>query len=160
MQAVLIVGGIAILLFLLAFKSKKRFGILGLALAGGATISEVWSYEISLIARIFKFGSNNASAVVVSAIILLLPALLLMLSSSPYKNLISRIFGSLAFSALAMAFLSKSMSQALPLDGAMKVYYLKIISLKELVIGVGLIIAILEIFFTKSHKHEGKSSKY
>lgn len=160
MQSILIIVGIALVLFVLAFKSKKRFGNLSLALAGGAVINEVWAYEISLVAGIFKFLPHDVNAFIVSTVVLLLPALLLMLNGVAYKNIITRFFGSFLFSLLALAFMAKSMTQILSLDGTMKVYYLKIISYKELVIGMSIIIAILEIFFTKLPKHDGKPSKY
>jgi hypothetical protein len=160
MQAIIIFSGISLALFSLSFFSKKRFGILGLALAAGAIISEVWAYEIILISGIFKFGSISLNSFVLSSLVILLPSLLLMLSGSSYKSTIGRILGSLAFTLLALAFLSESMTGILPIDGSMKDAYLRIVNEKGLIIGAGLILATLEVFFVKSPKIKERRSQH
>ena len=65
---------IIILLFFAAFITKKRFGLLGLALAAGSILSGIWSYEAGLIPSLFNIPSGSLTSAVVSSVIILLPA--------------------------------------------------------------------------------------
>ena len=47
MNVVIVVSIILVALFALAFFTKRRFGVLGLALAAGAMLSELWAAELT-----------------------------------------------------------------------------------------------------------------
>ena len=72
----------------------------------------------------------------------------------------SRIIGSILFTILALAFLLEPIGFALPLEGSSAYLYNQAVSYKELVISIGVILAIIDLFFTKpAHVAEKHSKK-
>ena len=45
-MALVIILGIAVVLFILAFLTKRRFGVLGLGLAAGVVLSQLWAVTL------------------------------------------------------------------------------------------------------------------
>ena len=149
------------MLFLLAFISKRRFGLLGLALAAGATLSTLWSYEAGLIvAGTGLVPKGLVTQAVTQSLVVLLPALLLLFHGYAYKDKIGRLVGSVLFAVLALAFLVEPIGQALPLEGFGATAYGWLKEYKNVIISIGLIAAITDLFFTKKakpeEKHKGK----
>lgn len=160
MIPILVFAGIAIILFAGAFLSRRRFGLLGLALTAGATLSTIWSYDAGLIVSgTGVFPEGVITQAVTQSLVVLLPAILLLFHGYSYKNSISRIIGSLLFTVLALAFLVEPISYALPLDGIGKVVYSNIRNYKDLIISVGVILAVVDLFFTKPAHLAEKSNK-
>lgn len=150
----------AALLFAGAFISKRRFGLLGLALAAGATLSTIWSYDAGLLVSSTGFiPEGPLTNAVTLSIIVLLPAILLLFHGYAYKNTLSRVIGSLLFTLLAVAFLVEPIGFALPLEGAGADVYAWIINYKEVIISVGIVIAVVDLFFTKPAVLAEKSGK-
>lgn len=161
MIPVVVFGGVAILLFLAAFISKRRFGLLGLALAAGATLSTMWSYDAGLVVSSLGILPEGViTQAVTQSLVVLLPALLLLFHGYAYKKLPGRIIGSLLFTVLALAFLVEPIGYALPLEGVGATIYSTIDEYKEVIISAGVIIAIIDLFFTKpvhlAEKAKGK----
>src|SRR6218665_3884594 len=124
MTPILILAGIAIVLFAGAFISKRRFGLLGLALTAGATLSTIWSYDAGLVVSSLGIVPEGAiTQAATQSLVVLLPAILLLFHGYAYKNMVSRIIGSLLFAILALAFLVEPISYAMPLDGMSGVVY-------------------------------------
>ena len=73
-----------------------------------------------------------------------------------YKNIILRIFGSLAFTVLAVAFLVEPIGYALPLSGSGADAYNYIKQYKDIIISIGVVLAVVDLFFTKRAKHVEK----
>ncbi|MAU34101.1 hypothetical protein CL689_01330 [Candidatus Saccharibacteria bacterium] len=155
MTVVLIFAAIAVVLFLAAFFSKRRFGLLGLALTAGATLSTIWSYDAGLLLSSLGVFPNGplTNAVALSAVVLL-PALLLLFHGYSYKSLIGRLVGALLFTLLALAFLVEPLEFALPLTGTAGQVYATINGYKDIIISAGVIIAVVDLFFTKPAKHD------
>lgn len=150
MVPIIVFAGLAVLLFTGAFISKRRFGLLGLALTAGATLSVIWSYDAGLVVSstgLVPEGPITQAAT--QSLVVLLPAILLLFHGYTYKNLPSRIVGSLLFTVLALAFLVEPIGYALPLTGTGADIYLAISANKDLIISIGVILAIVDLFFTK-----------
>lgn len=157
MIPIIIFGAVAIGLFLAAYISKRRFGLLGLALTAGATLSTLWTYDAGLlVASLGVVPEGELTQAITQSLVVLLPAFLLLFHGYTYKNPIMRIFGSLAFTVLALAFLVEPIGYALPLsgDGAMVYTYIK--QYKDVIISVGVVLAVVDLFFTKRAKHMEK----
>jgi len=152
--------GLALVLFIGAFLSKRRFGLLGLALTAGATLSTIWSDSAGLIISmtgLVPVGPlTNALAL---SIVVLLPAIVLLFHGYKYKSVFSRVIGSLLFTILAVAFLLEPIGFALPLEGTSAYLYHQAISYKDLVISAGVILAVVDLFFTKPAPKTDKDSK-
>lgn len=161
MNVVFVFGGLAVALFVAAFIMKRRFGLLGLALAAGSILSGLWSYDAGLlVGSLGIFPSGPLTTAVTLAIIVLLPAVLLLFHGYGYKSIVGRIFGASLFTLLALAFLVEPLGYALTLDGAGVDVYKWLVSNREVIIGVGMVIAVIDLFFTKPAHLADKKSKH
>lgn len=162
-MTVAILAGVAVGLFALAFISKRRFGLLGLALTAGATISTIWEYTAGImVSSTGLVPDGPLTQAIVQSLIVLLPAIVLLFHGYSYRNLFSRLVGSLFFTVLALAFLVEPIGNALVLQGAGADIYRQLVNYKDVIISIGVILAITDIFFTKSVRaleKEGKKHK-
>lgn len=155
MTVIIILAVIALLLFFGAFISRRRFGLLGLALTAGATLSTTWSYYAGLIiASTGLVPGGPITTAAASAAVVLLPAIVLLFHGYTYKNLFGRIIGSLLFTALALAFLIEPLESALVLTGSAADIYKVLEANKSLMISIGVVLAVIDLFFTKPAKNE------
>jgi hypothetical protein len=160
MQVSVVFIGLAVLLFLGAFISKRRFGLLGLALTAGATLSTLWSYDAGLlIASTGLVPVGPITNAVALSLVVLLPAIVLLFHGYKYKATFSRIIGSGLFTVLAIAFLLEPIGFALPLDGMSATLYKQALEYKDIVISVGVVLAVIDLFFTKPAHVSEKSGK-
>ena len=142
--------GIAIALFAAAFFSKRRFGLLGLALTAGATLSTLWSYDAGLIVSSTGLVPDGPiTNAVALAVVVLLPAILLFFHGYSYKGMFGRVVGSLLFTALALAFLTEPIGSVIALSGISQDVYNFIVANKSTIISIGVIFAVIDLFFTK-----------
>lgn len=162
MAPIIVFSAVAVVLFLGAFISRRRFGLLGLALTAGATLSTIWSYDAGLVvASTGLLPEGVITQAATQSLVVLLPAILLLFHGYAYKNIVSRIIGSLLFTALALAFLVEPIGYALPLDGFGATVYETLKSNKDIIISVGVILAVVDLFFTKpAPKSESSKKKH
>ena len=160
MEVILICVVIAVALFAAAFITKRRFGLLGLALAAGSILSGIWEYDAGLVASFFGIPTGPLAATAVSAVIVLLPAGVLLFHGDSYKSLVGRIIGASLFTLLASAFLIEPLAHVLMLQGLGADVFRWLLNNKNMIIGVGLIVAVIDLFLTKPahlairrHKH-------
>ncbi len=160
MEVILICLVIATVLFAAAFIAKRRFGLLGLALAAGSILSGIWEYDAGLVASLFGVPNSPLAATAVLSVIVLLPAGVLLFHGDSYKSLVGRIIGASLFTLLASAFLIEPLAHVLILQGFGADIFRWLLNNKNLIIGVGLIVAVVDLFLTKPahlairhHKH-------
>jgi len=106
MLTIAILGAAFALLFLLAFATKRRFGVLGLGLTAGALLSEYWTNGASSI--LHEQGVNLTVPPlesVVAIALTLLPVLILFSNGPSYHQKSQRLIGSLLFAAMAFLIL-------------------------------------------------------
>lgn len=150
MAPVVVFAGLAVVLFACAFISRRRFGLLGLALAAGATLSTIWSYDAGLVVSSTGLVPDGVmTQAVTQSLVVLLPAMLLLFHGYAYKNTMSRLVGALLFTALALAFLVEPIGYALPLEGVGAQVYDTLKAYKDVVISGGVVLAVVDLFFTK-----------
>ena len=153
---------VIIVLFAAAFITKRRFGVLGLALAAGTLMSELWTNELTPIvaeAGIFNSTVPPLSSIVAAALVLL-PAGLLLLSGPVYRTVRPRIVGSLAFAVLALTLLLEPMGMSLALEGVSRQVYDLITNNRTGIITAGLVFALIDILLTKTPKPPKDKSKH
>jgi hypothetical protein len=144
-------------LFVLAYMTKRRFGVLGLALAAGAMISTLWVGDLTpIIASAGLVLVQPPLESVVSAGLILLPAILLLFSGPVYKGKVQRIVGALAFTVLATALLLPPLGSALVIDDTAKPIYEAFFQYRPVIITVALIYALGDLLVTKTPKHRGQ----
>ncbi len=148
----MVVGGlfiaICVVLFVLAFITKRRFGILGLALAAGSLLSTQWTGE--LVRMIEQADTQFASlpvAGLVAAGLVVAPALLLLFSGPSYKGMLGRVIGSIAFTAFAALLIIEPLSSVFALSdiGAFILNIDKTYGVY--VVTVGVIASVLDLLF-------------
>ena len=160
MVVTLVFIGLALALFALAFISKRRFGLLGLALTAGATLSALWGDTASiLVSATGLIPSGSTTTAVALSVVVLFPAVVLLFHGYAYKDIFSRVIGSLFFTILAMAFLLEPVAHALPLEGMSASLFAQALTYKDAVISAGVVLAIFDLFFTKPKHSSDKDHK-
>lgn len=157
MNALMIFAVLLIVLFALAYVTKRRFGVLGLALCAGAILSAGWATTLTpwVAAQGVTFVSPPLSAVV-AALLTLLPAILLLFSGPTYAGKLQRIAGSAAFALLASVFLLGPLGEALVWDSTSAQVYQFLTDSGNVIIVVGIVMAITDVLMTQSPKHHKK----
>lgn len=156
MSAVVIFVIVLFILFVIAFASKRRFGMLGLALAAGSVLSSLCADDLTTIVR--EFGAALLSpplGAVVSAVLVLLPATALLMTGAKYKKVTHRIAGSLLFSVLGTALLLEPLGQALILQGPGRELFDVATLYQKYIVSIGIFLAVIELLITRSpNKHK------
>ncbi len=151
---------VLIFLFAIAFVAKKRFGLLGLALAAGYILSDVWGESVGIAASIAGLPDNSQTNAMVASVLILLPALLLMFHGYSYKSFLPRVFGALIFCVLAVTFILKSIGGNLVWDSSEISLYKTFTDYSDYVIGTGLAFSVIDLFFTKPAKKAEKGKEH
>ena len=140
---------VAVVLFIGSFAAKRRFGLLGLAMAAGSLLSGTWGYGVDLMINGIGFPSGLLTTAIVQSIIIMLPAGILLFHGYTYKTLFGRLVGSGLFTILATAFLIEPLGHVLVPHGLGANIYDWLVYNREMIIGVGLTLAVLDLFATK-----------
>jgi len=149
MNVALVFVAVLVILFVLAFLTKRRFGVLGLALAAGAMLSSLWAETLTpFIAQVGVMVDRPPLITLVSVALVLLPAVLLLFSGPSYRDMPMRFAGALCFAALALALLVEPLGSALVLTGDSKVVYDFFVENRVYIVTVGLILALVDLLMT------------
>ncbi len=140
---------VAAVLFIGSFMAKRRFGLLGLAIAAGSILSGIWSYGVELMVGGVGLPSGPLTTAVVQSTIIILPAGVLLFHGYTYKTLFGRVIGAGLFAILATAFLIEPLGHVLMPHGLGANIYSWLVDNRDMIIGVGLTLAVLDLFTTK-----------
>jgi hypothetical protein len=154
MTVVIIVLIIIAILFATMFFTKRRFGVLGLALTAGATLSGLWATDVTPFV-----ASSGVELIapplgsVVAAVMILLPAILLLFSGPTYSELWQKLVGSAAFALLALAFLLQPLGSALVIEGDGQKVYDFLVTYRTWIVTGGIVFALFDLLAIKSPRH-------
>jgi len=148
-SVVIVFAALAVLLFLSSYLTRRRFGLLGLALAAGSILSTLWGFDAGLVVSMLGFPSGTITTAVTLSLVVLLPAIVLLFHGHTYKTHLPRIIGSLLFTLLALAFLVNPLGHAFALSGTGANIYGYLVQYKDVIISIGLALAVVDLFFTK-----------
>lgn len=161
MNVVLVFGILAVVLFVGAYISKRRFGLLGLALAAGSILSTIWNYDAGLVVgAIGVIPEGPVTTAVTLSLIVVLPAILLLFHGYTYKHIVGRIVGAFLFTVVTLAFLVEPLGHVFALDGNGSDMYIWLVNNKDIIISIGMIIAVVDLFFTKPAHLAEKRAKH
>ena len=149
MEVILICIIIAIGLFASSYMHKRRFGLLGLALAAGSILIGIWGYNVGLVASAFGIPSGPMTSAIILAVIIMLPAIVLLFHGYTYNTMVGRVIGASLFTLLALAFLIEPLGHILMPQGFGADVYNWLTNNRTGIIGVGLVFAIVDLFLTK-----------
>jgi hypothetical protein len=141
---------VLIALFVLSYYTRKRFGIMALALCAGALLSSMWSSEITpYVAQTGVKVSSLPVSSLVSVALILLPSLVLLYGGQKYEGQIQRIIGAVAYALLAGAFLLVPLGNSISLD-EMGSFYLRFLTdNKDLIITAAIIYGLIDILIPR-----------
>ncbi|OGL22296.1 hypothetical protein A2707_03135 [Candidatus Saccharibacteria bacterium RIFCSPHIGHO2_01_FULL_45_15] len=148
----IIFGGV---LFALAFFTKRRFGVLGLALTAGATLSGLWANELTPYVQ--QAGLELVAPpleTVVAAGLILLPATALLFSGPTVHKFPQKVVGAALFALLALAFMLEPLGNALVLEGDGKTAFGYLTDYRGWIITAGILYALFDLLFVKTLKHD------
>jgi hypothetical protein len=161
MNVVIVFAILAVVLFVSAYITRRHFGLLGLALAAGSILSGIWSYDAGLVvSSVGIFPSGPITTAATLSAIVVLPAIILLFHDYAYKNPIARIIGAALFTLLALAFLVEPLGHAFVLEGKGANVYTWLQNNKDVIISIGMILAVVDLFFTKPAHLAEKRSKH
>lgn len=144
-------------LFALAFFTKRRFGVLGLALVAGAMVSGLWVADLTpVVAQAGFVLIKPPLESVVAASLTLLPALLLLMSGPSYRASWQRVMGALLFAVLAAVLLLEPLGSALIIEGPGEQLYRFFTHNSVIVITVCVVLALVDLLLTKTPKISAK----
>lgn len=136
---------IAAVLFCVVFVSKRRFGLLGLALAAGSILSSIWGVNEGAIMSALGLHATSFVLVIVRGAVVLLPAVVAMFYVSSYKKMFSRLVGAMLFTVLALAFLIEPLGNLFVISGQAADIYKILSASQSTVIGLGLAAAVVDL---------------
>lgn len=149
---VLVVGGVAFVLFTFTFLSGRRFGPLALALVAGSVLSELWARSLSQTFNMTGLMIASVPIETMAAIVLVVAPPLLILPASPaYHQKAARIFGS-ALVALLAATLLLTGSMVLPVSGTGSTAYEYIKRNHTAIVTIGIAAALADMALTRHKK--------
>lgn len=160
MNAILFFLIIFAVLFVLCFFMRRRFGVLGLALAAGVIISQSWAEKLTPIIQ--QQGIDSMAPpllVIVQAALVITPAVLLLFSGPTYHQKTSRIIGSLLFALLASAFLLSILGGFMQFDEVSLPIYEAFTEFQQVIIVTCLVVAIIDVLMTQTpRKKRGRKA--
>lgn len=159
MSFIVVVALLAGLLFLLPFLTKRRYGTLGLALAAGAILSDLWVGDLTpIVASTGIILVSPPLESVIRVVLVLLPAIVLLFSSPTQHIFPLRLVGSLSFALLATTLMLETLGSALVVDAVGRPVYDFLVQNKTLIVTICLIAAIIDLLQIKLPK-ASKGSK-
>lgn len=141
--------GVLGLLFVMAYATNRRFGVLGLALAAGSLLSANFTGLLTpfIQQQGFVLVSPPLSLVVAAALILLPPTLLLF-SGPSYQGTWQKLLGAAGFAVLGFTFLIEPLIGALQLEGPSLALANFVHTYASIIIVAGIVIAIADTLLT------------
>lgn len=160
MNVLLVCLAVAAFLFAALFITKRRFGLLGLALAAGSILSGLWVDNASYILGMLNVTSSILIIAAVSAAIVLLPAMLMIFHDGKYRTFFGRVVGAGLFTLLAMAFLVEPIGRILIPEGLGATVFNWLVANNHTIIAVCLVLSIIDLLMPKHKKSHEKHENH
>lgn len=139
---ILLVG---LLLLFLAYVSKRRFGLLGLALIAGVIVSSNWATYVTSMLQVQGVSlSFPPLSIVVAGSLIVFPALLLLLVGPIYHKRWQRLASSTLFALFAISFIASMIYHEAPALASEDVFVL-IAGAQPFILAITVILALGDI---------------
>lgn len=161
MSAVILIAIISLILFTLAYITRRRFGVMGLALIAGQSLVVLWTGFIPMLAATIglpSFGTFSG-ATIVTLMILFLPPVMLLFGGPTYDTKKGRMVGSLLFAVLALVLSAEILQGSLILLGDNRVVFDMISQHRTAILSAAIAIAVLDLMSAHSSKLLPKKMK-
>ena len=148
-------------LFGLFFFGRRHVGMPALGLTAGAVLAHLWTDSLTPI--VAEAGLNIDRPPLhsmVSVALTILPAALVMLRSAKAHSGLHKIYSSLVFAVLAVMLTYGAFANAFVIDEASKDYVIWLVSYENIIITVGVVLALIDVVYhKKSPQTKKKKSK-
>lgn len=152
-MALVIILGIAVVLFLLAFMTKRRFGVLGLGLAAGVVLSQLWAVTVAAVLESQKVPVDPLSYSTVGQVaIILIPSLLLLIGGPKYHDKKGALVGSLLYALFATLFIIAPITRDFAVAGDTSPIFDFIAQWQNVLIALGVVLAIIDMMLAHGPK--------
>lgn len=146
------------LLFTLAYTTKRRFGMLGLALCAGALLSMSWTGSLTLFLQSQGIDFNSLPLErVVAATLTILPTLFVLMKGPTYKKPLSQLVSAVGFTLFALILLLKPLGPSLPLTASQQGWYTAIVNFSNASIVIGVLVALGDILMHRPAKKKSST---
>ena len=162
MDVVIIIAAAALVLFALAYATKRRFGVLGLALAAGYVLSRLWEQDIPTLVSSTGIEFEAVSPVTIATLlVILLPSIVLLFGGPTYKTKRGRLIGSVLYAVLAVVFSLGALEYSLVLMGQGREVFEFLLANQQYILTLALAGAVIDIMHARSssaiaEKHDKK----
>ncbi|HUO61987.1 MAG TPA: hypothetical protein VMT96_00860 [Candidatus Bathyarchaeia archaeon] len=157
MNIVIVLGIIIAVLFAVTYFTRRRFGVLGLALCAGYLLSTMWTGDVTpwIEGAGVELVAPPLSSLVAVGLVLL-PAVLLLFSGPTYHKKLPRLLGAVLFALLAAAFMLGPLGNSLSLDAMGTKVYQQLVDNKNVIITVAIAYALYDLLILKTPKPKDK----
>lgn len=147
-MTLMIIVAIMVGLFGLAFATKRRFGVLGLALAAGVVLSQNASSYVANALQVYgvpvePFSYGSAAMI----LLIILPAMVLLAGGPTYRDAKAALVGATGFALLGTFFILGPLTTALP-EGSSTVRDIVVVLAKwqNMIVVAALVLALVDTF--------------
>lgn len=161
-MTLIVILALLVSLFLIAYLTKRRFGVLGLGLAAGLVLSQELTVYMERFLRYSDIPVEPLAYKTAAQIFLILiPALVMLFAGPRYYSKKSVVIGSLLFALLATVMLLGPLVRDLPKmdDNTMEVMSL-IASNSSWIVTIGIVSAVMDTLHMHTKKGYSKGSKH
>lgn len=154
---------LAVGLFGLAFITKRRYGVLGLGLAGGLVLSEQISKDFAGFLQSLDVPVEPLPFTAAASIALILaPALVMLFAGPKYSDQRYVVIGSVLFAAFGTVLLLAPLVTSLPFTdrAALQPLLSTVAANSPLIISTGIIVAVADMMHAQGKSSFGKKSKH
>lgn len=158
-MALVIILGIAVALFVLALATKRRFGVLGLAVAGGVLLSQLWTVTLAALLSMQGVPTDPLSRTSAAYLIcVLVPPLLLLLGGPTYHSRKGAFVWALIFAVFTTLFVMGPIMRDFEVTGDSNPIIEFMNEWQNALVGLGILLAIGDILLAHRPKLPRKSS--
>lgn len=156
-----VVIAVVVVLFVLAFVTRRRFGILGLGMAAGALLSYEVAPDVAGILQYLDIPVEPLSVATAAHVVLVLaPVVVLLFAGPKYRSPRAALIGSMVFAVFGAVLLLLPLSRDLALrDGASLPVLSALVSYDSMIIAICTALAVFDMANIHSALPVGKKSK-
>lgn len=156
----MIILAIAALLFGLAFITKRRFGVLGLALCAGLVLSGTLPGLGNVISSMGVVVPGVHPDVLAESLLILLPSLVLVFGGPRYQPGIIAIISSILYAAFAIVLLLGPLGDVLDLDATGERIVEAARGANTLLLSGLVVLSLIDVILMRTPAHHGKGKKH
>lgn len=161
MSYIVVLSLVAATLFGLSYVTKRRFGVLVLALVAGGMLATMWTETLTpLVASAGLVTVKPPLSSLVAMIITLAPALVLLMGGPTAHGKHERLYGSSVFAVTATVLVFRWLNDALVIEGSGTILHGFIQDYQAVILTICVIAAIFDVLMTHTARRSGQQARH